>query len=60
MQGGQVHKDFDYPDTEWQYFLLAERFGWTPTQVDEQPAVLVDWLIAIGNTVDEVKNQKSQ
>jgi hypothetical protein len=60
MQGGQIHGDFDYPDIEWQYFLLAERFGWTPTQVDEQPAVLVDWLIAIGNTVDEVKNQKSQ
>jgi len=60
MQGGQIHDDFDYPEIEWQYFLLAERFGWTPTQVDEQPAFLVDWLIAIGNTVDEVKNQKSQ
>jgi hypothetical protein len=46
-----------YPEVEWHYFLLAERFGWTPSQVDEQPAALLDWLIAIGNIVDEVKSE---
>ena len=35
--------------------MLADRFGWTPLQVDEQPAVLLDWLLAIGEVVDEVK-----
>jgi hypothetical protein len=38
---------------------LAERFGWTPTQVDEQPAATLDWLIAIGNLVDEVKKNQT-
>lgn len=59
MQGGQAHRDFDYPDAEWLYFILAERFGWTPTQVDEQPAATLDWIIAIGNIVDEVKKNQS-
>jgi hypothetical protein len=55
LQGNQRHEDFDYPDEQWMYFLLAERFGWTPAQVDEQPAVLIDWLLSIGTIVDEVK-----
>jgi len=36
--------------------MLAERFGWPPTVVDEQPVVLLDWLLAIGEVVDEVKS----
>lgn len=35
--------------------MLAERFGWPPTVVDEQPAALLDWLLSIGQIVDEVK-----
>jgi hypothetical protein len=34
---------------------MAERFGWTPEQVDNLPASTADWLIAIARTVDEVK-----
>jgi hypothetical protein len=43
---------------EWQYFVLAERFGWTPTQVDEQPAYLLDWMVAILSVTEEVKASK--
>jgi hypothetical protein len=56
LQGNERHPDFDYPDAEWEYFILADRFGWTPTEVDAQPARLVQMLISIGNAVEEVKS----
>ena len=34
---------------------MADRFGWTPEQVDELPAGQADWLIAIAATVEQVK-----
>lgn len=55
MEGGQRHEDFDYPDHEWYYYQMADRFGWTPEQVDNLPAATADWLIAIAATVDSVK-----
>ncbi len=48
--------DFIYPDDEWIYYLCADRFGWTPNEVDEQPARLVDWLLALDATVKEVEH----
>jgi hypothetical protein len=36
---------------------MADRFGWTPQQVDDLPAQTADWLIAIARTVDEVKTE---
>jgi len=38
---------------------MAERFGWTPEQVDNLPAGTADWLIAIARTVDEVKAERA-
>jgi hypothetical protein len=58
LKGNERHSDFVYPDNEWTYYLLADRFGWTPDQVDQQPARLVSMLLAIGNVVDEVKAEK--
>jgi hypothetical protein len=58
MKGNQPHPDFDYPIHEWQYYLLAKKFGWTPQEVDEQPAYLVDWLIAIGAVDDEIAAER--
>jgi hypothetical protein len=58
LLGNERHDDFDYPDEEWRYYVLADRFGWTPTQVDEQPAVLVDWLISISGIVREVESER--
>lgn len=40
--------------------MLAKRFGWTPTEIDLQPAVVCDWLLAIGNMDDEVTADRQQ
>lgn len=37
---------------------MAERFGWTPEQVDNLPAATADWLLAIAKMVDEVKAER--
>jgi hypothetical protein len=58
LLGNERGEDLSYPDEQYRYFLLAERFGWTPTQVDNEPAVTLDWLLAIGNIVDEVKAEQ--
>jgi hypothetical protein len=39
---------------------MADRFGWTPDQVDNLPAETADWLIAIGNMVEQVKSEKAE
>jgi hypothetical protein len=36
---------------------MAERFGWTPEQVDNLPADKADWLLAIAATIDQVKTE---
>ena len=55
MQGGERHEAFTYPDEQWVYFLMADKFGWTPDQVDALPAPMADWILAIAGVVDEVK-----
>ena len=40
--------------------MLASEFGYTPTQIDEQPAARLDWLIACHNTVEQVKADKKR
>jgi len=55
MQGGLRHENLTYPDEEWAYFKFADRFGWTPEQVDNLPAGRADWLLAISATVESVK-----
>jgi hypothetical protein len=55
LEGGRRHEEFDYPDQEWYYFQMADRFGWTPDQVDNLPVETADWLIAIATTVESVK-----
>jgi hypothetical protein len=46
---------FSIPAEEYRYFICADRFGWTPEQVDEQSAVKLDWILRIAGVVDEVK-----
>jgi hypothetical protein len=55
LKGNERHGEFDYPDEEYRYYVLAKKFGWTPTQADQESAVMLDWLIAIAGVVDEVK-----
>jgi len=56
LEGGERHEAFTYPDEEWLYFICAKDFGWTPQQVDEQPAALLDWIIAISSLVKQVES----
>lgn len=38
--------------------MAADRFGWTPNEVDEQPAYLVDWLLSISSVVEQAKAKR--
>lgn len=60
MKGGERHEDFSYPDEQWTYFFMADRFGWTPDQVDNLPAATADWLISIARITDEVKAEGAE
>jgi hypothetical protein len=55
LEGGSRHEEFEYPDQQWYYFQMADRFGWTPDQVDNLPVETADWLLAISTTVETVK-----
>ena len=46
-----------YPDEEWTYYQFADRFGWTPDQVDNLPAGTADWLLAIAATVTKMQSE---
>jgi hypothetical protein len=37
---------------------MADRFGWTPDQVDELPAMTSDWLLGISSLVDRIKAER--
>jgi len=42
------------------YFWYADRFGWTPDQVDELPAWLRDRLPTVGAVYDEIKAERER
>jgi len=37
---------------------MADRFGWTPQEVDELPAITSDWLLSISSMIDRVKAER--
>ncbi len=39
---------------------MADKFGWTPEQVDNLPAGTVDWLLAIATVVEQVKAERAK
>jgi hypothetical protein len=58
LEGGERHEAFTYPDEQWVYYLMADKFGWTPEQVDGLPANTADWLLAISTMVEKSKAEK--
>lgn len=46
----------DIPSDEWRMYVIAKEFGIPPSQQDDEPAVALDWLLAIHDAVAEVKN----
>jgi hypothetical protein len=39
---------------------MADRFGYTPDEVDNLNPVTADWLLAIASAVEEVKAERMQ
>jgi hypothetical protein len=37
---------------------MADRFGYTPDEVDNLNPVTADWLLAIASTVEEIKAER--
>ena len=59
MQGNTPNPDLDYPEDEFLYWQFAERYGWTPHQVDAQPVYYLDWILAIGNLKLEIEQEQA-
>jgi hypothetical protein len=55
LEGGSRENSFEYPDEQYIYYQMADRFGWTPDEVDNLPAAQADWLLAIARTVEQVR-----
>jgi hypothetical protein len=58
MQGGERHEAFTYPDEQWTYYVFADKFGWTPDQVDNLSAPMADWLLSITALAEEVRAER--
>jgi len=37
---------------------MADRFGWTPEQVDNLNPLTADWLLSIAHTVQQVETER--
>jgi hypothetical protein len=37
-------------------YLLVKHFGWTKEQIDGQPAVWLDWMLAIHAEISGIEN----
>lgn len=44
---------------EHRVYRLAKTFGWTPLEIDEQPAVTLDWLLAIDDAYAEAAKERN-
>jgi hypothetical protein len=59
---GTVEADYylpeELPDRQWIYFLLGKKFGWTPMEVDQIPAMDLDWILAIAHLAAEKEKEK--
>ena len=42
------------------YFYAADRFGWPPTVVDEQPALVLDALLNVARGIDEYRQEQAE
>jgi len=46
-------------DTALPYWVCADRFGWTPSQVDAESRLKVWAVVLIDDVVQELKSQRS-
>jgi hypothetical protein len=60
LEGRRREPSFNYPDEEFLYYFCAKEFGWTIEETDNQPAYMLDWVVAIAGTVKGVENDNQQ
>jgi hypothetical protein len=54
-KGGEP--DARYPmSTYFRDYWLVKHFGWTKAEIDEQPAVWLDWMLAIHSEISAIEN----
>jgi hypothetical protein len=58
LDGHERHPDLIYPDQQFLYYFCAKEFGWTIEETDNQPAGVLDYVIAIHNAVGEKLDNK--
>lgn len=58
MDGHERREGLTYPDQQLVYYFCAREFGWTIEETDNQPAGMLDWIIAIHNQVGEKLDKK--
>ena len=58
LEGNKPDPRYPLPEEvrDWQ---LAKTFGWTYQQIQEQPAVWLDWILQVDATATEVQNEKA-
>jgi hypothetical protein len=44
--------------TYWEYWFFADRFGWLPSQVDNESAVILERLRDVALTVEEFQRER--
>lgn len=54
LRTGVVDQRFPIRD-EFRDYQLAVKFGWTKHEINEQPAVWLDWMLAIDAEVQEAR-----
>ena len=57
LEGNQPDGRFPIPE-ELRDWKLAKTFGWTKSEIDEQPAVWLDWLLRIDGAASEVQARR--
>jgi hypothetical protein len=46
------------PFRELRYVMFAERYGWTPDEVDNVPLYLEPWILPISDAIDEERERR--
>ena len=55
LKGGKADDRYPLPD-ELRDYMLVKAFGWTKQQIDDQPAIWLDWMLNLHNLFSEVEN----
>ena len=64
LAGRKVPAPLPGEPTEWDraavYWFFADRFHWTPNQVDDQPVIILDRLREVTILVEEMRQEEAE